>query len=113
MKKDEKSTPGRKIHHVRTPEARENQLISLATDRAEELLLSGNAPTSIIVHYLKLGTTKERIEKEILAAQKDLVLAKTEAIRAEKEMGELYKQAMDAMREYNGRSSAEDDEDIY
>ena len=112
MEKDTGKTPGRKIHRVRSPEARENQLISLATDRAEELLLSGKAPTSIIVHYLKLGTTKERIEKEILTAQKDLVVAKTEAIKAEKEMGELYKQAMDAMREYNGRGS-EDDEDIY
>ena len=112
MKKEEKSTPGRKTHRARTPEAREDQLISLAVDRAEELLLSGNAPTSIIVHYLKLGSTKERLEKEILTAQKDLYVAKTEAIKSEKQMGELYKEAMEAMREYSGHRNDET-EDVY
>ena len=114
MKKDEKKTPGKRIHRATTPEAREDQLISLAVDQAEELLRAGKAPTSIIVHYLKLGSTKERIEKEILAEQKELIKAKTDALKAEKDMGEMYKAAMDAMREYHGFNvQNSEDEDVY
>ena len=57
-----------------TPEARENQLISLAVDLAEKQLREGTASSQVITHYLKLGSTKERIEKEILEKQKDLIL---------------------------------------
>ena len=46
-----------------TPEARENQLISLASDLAEKQLREGTASSQVITHYLKLGSTKERIEK--------------------------------------------------
>lgn len=113
LKKGEEKAPGKRIHRATSPEAREDQLISLAVDRAEELLRSGNAPTSIIVHYLKLGTTKERIEKEILEAQKELYIAKTDAIKASKEMGELYKSAMDAMRAYHGQTDDDDEEELY
>lgn len=110
MDKKEERVPSKKIHRARSPEARENQLISLAIDQAEELLMSGKAPTSVLVHYLKLGTTTARIEKELLTAQKDLTVAKREAILAEKEMGELYKEAMAVMREYGGLSSSEDED---
>ena len=48
-----------------TPEARENQLISLAVDLAEKQLQEGTASSQVITHYLKLGSTKERIEKEV------------------------------------------------
>lgn len=109
MKKDEKKAPARKNRRAMTPEAREDQLISLAIDRAEEMLVNGTAPTSVIVHYLKLGTTKELLEKEILSAQKKLIVAKTEAIEATKDMGEMYKKAMEAMSSYNGDSSNEED----
>ena len=65
-----------------TPEARENQLISLAVDLAEQQLREGTASSQVITHYLKLGSTKERIEKEILEKQKELISAKTEALQS-------------------------------
>ena len=49
-----------------SPEARENQMIALAVDLAEEQLRNGTASSQVITHYLKLGSTKEKIEKEIL-----------------------------------------------
>ena len=67
-----------------TPEARENQLIALAVDLAERQLLEGTASSQVITHYLKLGSTKERIEKEILEKQKELIMAKTESINSHK-----------------------------
>ena len=63
-----------------TPEARENQLIYLATELAEKQLRDGTASSQVITHYLKMGSSKERIEKEILEKQKDLISAKTESL---------------------------------
>jgi len=92
-----------------TPEARENQLISLAVDLAEKQLSEGTASSQVISHFLKMGSTKERIEKEILVEQRSLIKAKTEAIKSAKKVEELYKNALDAMRTYSGRSDDYDD----
>lgn len=91
-----------------TPEARENQLISYAVDLAEKQLLEGTASSQVITHYLKLGSTKERIEKEILEQQKELIMAKTKAIQAQEEIKELYAEALKAMRNYSGNGDSDD-----
>lgn len=93
-----------------TPEAREGQLISLATDLAEKQLREGTASSQVISHYLKLGSTKERIEKEILERQKELITAKTEALKSAKRIEELYTDAISAMRRYSGAEDNVEDE---
>ena len=94
-----------------TLEARENQMIALAVDLAEKQLLEGTASSQVISHYLKLGSTKERVEKEILMEQKKLITAKTEAIQSAKRVEELYKEALSAMRSYGGHGGSSDDDD--
>lgn len=84
------------------PEARENQLISLAVDLAEKQLREGTASSQVITHYLKLATTREKMEKDILEKQLALIEAKTENLKATKNMEDLFVKAMDAMREYRG-----------
>lgn len=91
-----------------TPETRENQLVSLAVDLAEKQLMEGTASSQVITHYLKLGSTKERIEKEILERQKDLIEAKTKALYSAQRIEELYANALDAMRNYTGQNDSED-----
>lgn len=91
-----------------TPEARENQLIALATDLAERQLQEGTASSQVITHYLKLGSTKERIEKEILEKQKELISAKTEALQSQKRVEELYANALKAMQHYSGQGESDD-----
>lgn len=103
----------RKIRPATTPEARENQLIAMATNLAEKQILEGTASSQIITHYLKLGSTKERLEKEILEKQKDLITAKTEALQSQKRLEELYANAIAAMRRYNGQEEVTDDGDNY
>ena len=93
-----------------TPEARENQLASLAYDLAEKQLRDGTASSQVLTHFLKAVSTKERIEKEILERQKDLVTAKTESIKSAKRMEELYINAMNAMKNYSGDKRGNDDE---
>lgn len=85
-----------------TIEGREDQMISLAIDLAEKQLREGTASSQVITHYLKLGSTKERLEKEILGEQKKLIVAKTDALQSAKRVEELYAQAMDAMKRYSG-----------
>ena len=85
-----------------TPEARENQLIALAVDLAEKQLIEGTASSQVICHYLKLGSTREKIEKELLEKQKDMMDAKTEALQSSKRVEELYQNALNAMKNYSG-----------
>lgn len=91
-----------------TPEARENQLISLAVDLAEQQLRDGTASSQVITHYLKLGSTKERIEKEILEKQKMLIEAKTQSLQSQQRIDALYAEAIKAMRTYSGNGESED-----
>jgi len=103
------SEPLRKIRPAIEPEARENQLVSLAVDLAEKQLLEGTASSQVITHYLKLGSTKERIEKEILERQKDLIEAKTNSLKSAQRIEELYANALDAMRNYSGNGDRGDE----
>ena len=104
MAKVIKSTgSSREMRPALTPEARENQLVCLAVDLAEKQLREGTASSQVITHYLKLGSTKERIEKEILEKQKELIVAKTENLKAAKRIEELYTDAIAAMRKYSGQ----------
>ena len=107
------SSKNEKIRTALTPEARENQLIYLATDLAEQQLKDGTASSQVITHYLKLGSTKERIEKEILEKQKELISAKTEALQSAKRIEELYTEAISAMRRYSGNVGEEDEPEEY
>ena len=100
-----------KIRPALTPEARENQLIYLATELAEQQLREGTASSQVITHYLKLGSSKERIEKEILEKQKELISAKTETLKSAKRIEELYANAISAMRRYSGNGDNGGDED--
>lgn len=90
-----------------TSEARENQMIALAINLAEKQLLEGTASSQVITHYLKLGSSKEKIEKEILEKQRELIDAKTENLKSAKRVEELYANALDAMRRYSGHGSDE------
>lgn len=113
MAKDKSATSpstGRKTRVATTPEARENQMISLAVDLAEKQLRDGTASSQVITHFLKLATSKERLEQEILEKQKDLITAKTEKIQSDQRVEELYANAISAFKRYSGRG---DDEPEY
>ena len=98
MAKVKNNNSSRQIRPALTPEARENQLISLAVDLAEKQLQEGTASSQVITHYLKLGSTKERLEKEILEKQKDLMDARTKALKSAENVERLYADAISAMR---------------
>ena len=105
-----KEEPKRRRPPATTPEARENQLIALAVELAEQQLSEGTASSQVISHYLKLASSKERLEKERLTHEVELLKAKTEAIHSAKRVEELYKEALNAMKAYSGQGgNAHDD----
>ena len=108
-KKKEPKELHRRSRPALTPEARENQLIALAIDRAEQQLLDGTASSQVITHYLKLGSTKERLEREKLERENELLRAKAESIQSAQRIEELYKNALDAMRSYRGEGDSTND----
>lgn len=93
-----------------TPEGREMQLISLAVNLAEKQLMEGTASAQVITHYLKLGSTKERLEREKLEEENKLLRAKTNAIQSSEEIKVLYEEAIRAMQRYSG---ANDQDEFY
>lgn len=100
------------LRPVISTEARENQLISLAMDRAEEKLLNGTASSQLITHFLKLGSERERLEREKLQQENELLKAKAQAIKDSGDAKERYDKAIEAMRRYSGNGNVgEIDED--
>lgn len=101
------SEPTRRVRPALSPEARENQLVALAVDLAEKQLLEGTASSQVIVHYLKQGTLKEKLERERLEEENKLLRAKTEAIKSTKRSEELMKEAIEAFRSYSGHGDSD------
>lgn len=102
------SEPKRKMRPALTPESRENQLVSLAVDLAEQQLRDGTASSQVITHYLKLGSTREKLERERLEEENKLLRAKTENLQSMKRVEELYSEALRAMRNYNGQGEPDE-----
>lgn len=108
MKKVKEDYDSQCIRPAQSQEARENQLINLAINLAEKQLMEGTASSQVICHYLKLGTTREKLEKQILEKQSEMIQAKTENLQSMKQNEGLYKEAIEAMCRYSGKV-----EDVY
>ena len=102
------STGRKKMRPALSVEARENQLISLAVDLAEQQLREGTASSQVITHYLKLGSTREKLENELKMRELELMAAKTKQINNAEDSKILYEQALKAMRNYAGQGDPDE-----
>lgn len=110
-KLDKKESAENRGHPALTPEARENQMIAYAVDLAEQQLLDGTASSQVITHYLKLGSMRERLERERLEEENKLLRAKTDALQSAKRMEETYEKVLEAIKVYSGHGG--DSEESY
>lgn len=94
-------------------ESRENQMIALAVDLAEEQIRTGRASAQVITHYLKLGTQREKLEQERIRQENELLKAKVQNLADQEDIKELYGQALVAMRSYQGGQPDEQDAELY
>lgn len=103
------SDRARKRRPAYTPDARENQLIALAMDAAEKQLIEGTASSQVIAHFLKLGSSRGRLEKAKLEQETALLEAKKETLESAQRTEEIYAKALEAMKRYSGSDPSEDD----
>lgn len=98
-----------------TPVAQENKLIALAVDTAEKQMRDGTVSSQVLTHYLKLGSTRERLEQQRLRGELELLQKKVESMASAERMEELYEGAINAMRGYQGLDAQpkKGDEDDY
>ena len=89
-------------------EAHENKMISLAMREAQKLMESGEAPPGVILHFVRLGSERSKLEMEKLKAENEMLRAKAKALEAQARTDELFEEALKAFAGY--RSTAADDE---
>ena len=115
MPKKKPSTTSENLKKIRpalNPEARENQLIAMAVDLVEERLLDGTASSQETTHFLKIGSTKNRLEMEKIKRENELLEAKVENLKSQAREEELFAKVITAMRSYSGQGGdIEDDEE--
>ena len=102
MKQSASSADQRKDRIASTSEAREQQLIAKAERLAEKKLEDGTASPQIIVHYLRLGSEKERLDRKALEADIALKEAKIESLKSAIEIKGLFEEAMEMFKKYRG-----------
>lgn len=96
--------PKRRSRPASTPEQRENQLIALSVDLAEKQLRDGSASAQVITHYLKLGSSREKLEQERMKNEIIVMNAKAEQLQSQKRVEDMYAEALVAMKRYSGQS---------
>ena len=108
LRKPSDSGPIKKIRPALSPEAEEEQMISLAHDLVKQRLIDGTASSQETTHFLKLGSSKYKLEMERLEQENQFLRAKTEAIQSQKRVEELYAEALNAMRDYSGKGDPDE-----
>lgn len=98
-----------KIRPATTPEAREQQLMSLAVDLIEQRLLDGTASSQEVTTIIKLGSMRARLEKEVLEKELALKDAKIENLQGLARIEELYANATEAFKRYQGEEEYEEE----
>jgi hypothetical protein len=82
-------------------------------DIAKQKLLDGTASNSMVLHFLKLGTSRERLERESMEKEMALKDAKIQALESQAKVEELYAEAMRAFQRYNGHDDGEMNAEMY
>lgn len=90
-----------------TPEQREQELIGLAMDLAQRRMQEGTASSAEIVHFLKLGSSRERLEQEKILAETEKARAQAKATQDLEDTKRLMTEAIAALRTYRGETDEE------
>ena len=99
-----------KLRPALTEEGRENQQIALAYDEVERRIRNHTASSQETTHFLKLGSSKTKLELEKLRKENELLIAKTEALKSAKRTEELFAEAIKAFGTYSGKADSDEDE---
>lgn len=85
-----------------SPASIENEMIALAYREVEYRIRNHQASSQELVHFLRMGSESQRLEREKLEAEMELQKAKASALESGRHMEELYENAINAMKLYSG-----------
>lgn len=85
-----------------TSEGRENELIDMAYNEVALRISKHEATSAELVHFLKMGSEKERLERSKIEAEMELQRVKAEAIVEARSMEAIAKEAIEAFKRYSG-----------
>lgn len=92
----------KKFRPALTPETKENQMVSLAMDVAEQRLRNGTASAQEIVYFLKLGSIRSQTELEKIKLENEMIKAKTSVLNSSETSEKLYSEAIKSFQTYAG-----------
>lgn len=98
---------------AKTPEERESALISMAYERAEQQIADGSASSQLLTHFVKAGSSRDKIEKEKLLNEVEVLKKKVETMEAAVDVKNLMEDALNAFKGYSGQSKDPDDGEYY
>lgn len=99
------------IRQARTPEGREQEIQALAMDLAYQRLKDGTASNQLICEVIKSASSERKLKREIMQEQKELLKAKTSAIKTQEQMNVDYQQVLKAVKRYSGEELTYEDEE--
>lgn len=106
-KESEERVSGSRTPPATSPTEREQQMIEYADRLAEKQLLEGTASSQVITHYLKLGTSREKLEQEKISNENLRLKAQIAHLESQQRAEDMMKELLDKMKLYAGV----DDED--
>jgi len=87
-------------------------MVGLAMDEMERQIREGKASSAVLVHFAKLGTAKEELERAKIERENRLLDARVQQLASGEEYIALAKEAMRVFAGYTGRAiSREIEED--
>lgn len=92
-----------KKYNNTTAKALEEEMISLAIEQARQQLKNGTASASTVNFYLKMASSREHIERELIENQVSLLQAKADNIKKNDGEAEAYKEVIEALKDYSYR----------
>jgi len=88
----------------------ENRLIALTMEETERRILAHTVSDSVLVHFLKLGSTRNELEIERMRRETELMTERRNSIQSQTHSGDDYQRVIDSILGY--RRSAFNDEDV-
>lgn len=108
---DDERTAPRRRSPAKTPEERESVLVSKSLNLIEKQIDDGTISSTVLSIYARAGTERDRLEKERLRSENDVLVKKLETMEAAVDVKNLMEDALSAFRGYSGASARDDDED--
>jgi hypothetical protein len=99
---------GQKVSHAsESLDGREKQLIALAVTSVEARIRNGTASAQELLHFLKLASSRERLEQTKLENEAKLAEARIAEAAAGQRTDGMYERAILAMRSYAGHGDVD------